>query len=198
LRLPPVLNPKVFYGLAGKIALKPAEKSEADAVAVLVQLLVGFGNMFGRRASFRVSGSWHHCNLRSVLVGQSAKSRKGMALDIALAFLGWLDDRYVRDNLKQGLSSGEGLISHVQDDVKKFRQPTAQEKKAGIEGPVEYVAERGVVDKRLLVTETEFGGTIVVMGRDGNNLSSVVRQAWDGKEKLGTLTKHSPVTAARA
>jgi hypothetical protein len=198
LRLPPVLNPKVFYGVAGKIALKAAEQSEADAVAVLVQLLVGFGNMVGRRASFRISSSWHHCNLHTVLVGQSAKSRKGLALDIALEFLSWLDDGYASNNVKQGLSTGEGLISHVQDDVKKFRQPTTQERKEGVQGPVEYVAERGVTDKRLLVTETEFGGTIVIMGRDGNILSSVARQAWDGREKLGTLTKHSPVTATGA
>lgn len=124
-----------------------------------------------------------------MLVGQSAKSRKGLSLDIALGFLSYLDDAYIKNNVKHGLSSGEGLIWHVRNDVKAFRQPTREEKKDGIQGPIEYVSERGVADKRLLVTETEFGGTIAC---------SVVRQAWDGKERLGTLTKHSPVTATGA
>jgi hypothetical protein len=198
LRLPPVLNPKAFYGVVGQVALKAAENSEADPVAVLIQLLIGFGNRFGRKPCFRISHSWHHCNLNAVLVGQSAKSRKGLSLDAALGFLSYLDDAYVKNNVKQGLSSGEGLIWHARDDVKAFRQPTRKEKKDGIQGPIEYVAELGVTDKRLLVTETEFGGTIVIMGRKGNILSSVVRQAWGGRERLGTLTKHAPVTATGA
>src|SRR5439155_25466739 len=42
--------------------------------------------------------------------------------------------------------------------------------------------------RRLMVIESEFGRTLKVMGREGNSLSGVMRQAWDG-EDLSTLTK---------
>jgi hypothetical protein len=198
LRVPPVLNKKALYGIAGSIARKMARSSEADAAAVLIQFLAVFGNMVGRQPCFRVSGSYHHCNLNVALVGRSAKSRKGLALDVVLSSFSWLDEEYCNHNVKQGLSTGEGLIAHVQDPVIKFRQPNAHEKKEGISGLVEYVAEPGVADKRLLATETEFGGLIVAMGREGNNLSAIIRQFWDGRDKVSTLTRNSPLCATRA
>lgn len=154
--------------------------------------------MVGRKPAFRVSGSWHHCNLNTVVVGQSAKSRKGLGLDCALLFLYWLNDAYVKNNVKQGLSSGEGLIAHVCDPEKKFRQPNTAEKKLGQTEPIEYVVNPGVTDKRLLVAESEMGGLIAAMGREGNTLSAIVRQFWDGAERVGTLTRNSPLTATRA
>jgi hypothetical protein len=175
-RVPPTLSRKALYGIAGVIARKLARHTEADPAAVLIQFLAFFGNYVGRGPCFRVSGTWHHCNLNIALVGRSAKSRKGLALDCVSWFWGWLDCEYCQRNVKAGLSTGEGLIAHVQDPVMKSRQPDREEKKKGISGPIEYEAEKGVTDKRLLATETEFGGVIVTMGRDGNNLSATVRQ----------------------
>ena len=43
------------------------------------------------------------------------------------------------------------------------------------------MVDTGEPDKRLLVVESEFGGVLQQTGRDGNILSSVLRQAWDGK-----------------
>ena len=60
------------------------------------------------------------------------------------------------------------------------------------------VLDEGVSDKRLLVTETEFSGALKVMMWDGNTLSPVLRDAWDGKPVLGTLTKASPTRATNA
>jgi hypothetical protein len=197
-RVPPTLSRKALYGIAGSIARKMARYTEADPAAVLIQFLAVFGNYLGRGPCFRVSGTRHHCNLNIALVGRSAKSRKGLALDCVMWFWSWLDDGYCKNNVKQGLSTGEGLIAHVQDQVTRFRQPTSTEKKEGISGPIEYVAEPGVSDKRLLATETEFGGMIVTMGREGNNLSATVRQFWDGKERVGTMTKNSPLSATGA
>jgi hypothetical protein len=48
--------------------------------------------------------------------------------------------------------------------------------------------DAGVADKRLLLIESEFSGTLKVMARRENTLSDVIRQAWDGKN-LHTLTK---------
>jgi hypothetical protein len=198
IRLPPQLNRKAYHGVAGRIVDKVTEHTEADGPATLVQFLVAVGNMIGRKACMRVSSDSHRCNLYTVIVGPTAKGRKGLALSTALWFLSCLNENYIRDNVREGLASGEGLIAHVRDPVKKYRRPNAAERKRGIKGPVEYTDDPGVSDKRLLVTEEEFGGTLVVMGREGNTLSPVIRQFWQGKDKVGTLRRNAPDTATGA
>jgi hypothetical protein len=65
------------------------------------------------------------------------------------------------------------------------------------EGLIHAVRDPGVTDKRLMVEETEFGAVLRVMRRDGNILSTVLRQAWDDGN-LRVLTKNSPVRATHA
>jgi hypothetical protein len=45
-----------------------------------------------------------------------------------------------------------------------------------------------------LVLEDEMGGVLTKLGREGNALSAVLRDAWDGRN-LSTLTRGSPLTA---
>jgi hypothetical protein len=68
---------EAFFGLAGQIvrAIEPA--STADPAALLVQVLVAFGNMVGRVAHFTVESDRHHGNEFAVLVGKTSKARKG-------------------------------------------------------------------------------------------------------------------------
>jgi hypothetical protein len=66
------------------------------------------------------------------------------------------------------LSSGEGLIWAVRD-------PSEHTEKVGRQ---RAAPDAGVEDKRLLVVETEFAKTLKLMGREGNILSTVIRQAW--------------------
>ena len=80
--------------------------------------------------------------------------------------------------IKGGLSSGEGLINEVRDEVKKW---SAKEKAWDVVDP-------GVTDKRLMIVEAEFAGALAVMERHGNTLSPVLRKAWDG-DRLATLTR---------
>jgi hypothetical protein len=49
----------------------------------------------------------------------------------------------------------------------------------------------GVTDKRLLLDEREMHRGLAVMQRTGNTLSAMVRDAWDGREVIESLTKHS-------
>jgi hypothetical protein len=56
------------------------------------------------------------------------------------------------------------------------------------------VLDAGAEDKRLMVVEGEFAGPLRAMTREGNTLSVLIRQAWDGV-KLATLTKNSPLKA---
>ncbi len=75
-----------------------------------------------------------------------------------------------------------------------MRDPDRRLNKAG--EPV--LADAGVSDKRLLVIESEFASTCKVMGREGNTLSPVLRNAWDATQVLRSLTKNSPLQASDA
>ena len=68
-----------FYGLAGDIVRIIEPSSEADPVALLLQILVAFGNCAGRAAHFTVEGDRHYTNINVVLVGQTSKGRKALA-----------------------------------------------------------------------------------------------------------------------
>jgi hypothetical protein len=88
------------------------------------------------------------------------------------------DGEWESTRVKTGLSSGEGLINEVRDPVKDGSK----------------VIDPGVEDKRLLVLEAEFAGTLTMMRRPGSVLSRVIRDAWDGRD-LAVLTKNNPTRA---
>ncbi len=101
----------------------------------------------------------------------------------------------VTDHLQSGLSSGEGLIRAVRDAISKEEPVKDKGRRTGAYETV--VIDQGKKDKRLVVLETEFASTLKVMGREGNNLSAVIRQAWE-TGNLGILTKNSPARATGA
>jgi hypothetical protein len=74
---PAPLSGEAFYGLAGEVVRSIEPHSEADPAALLVQFHIAFGNACGRGAGFRVEGDLHATNLYAVLVGETAKARKG-------------------------------------------------------------------------------------------------------------------------
>ena len=76
---PKPLAEAAFHGLAGDIVHLIEPHSEADPAALLLQLLIGFGNMVGRSPHVMVEADRHGANLFGVLVGQSSKARKGVS-----------------------------------------------------------------------------------------------------------------------
>ena len=186
-------GPEAYYGLAGDIVRAIEPHSEADRVALLVQLLVGFGNAVGRSPYYLVEADEHHLNLFALLVGTTSKGRKGTSWSHVRRLLEQADSGWAERGVS-GLSSGEGLIWAVRDVVEQ-QQPV---KKGG--RVIDYqmvVTDPGVSDKRLLVVEPEFASVLRVIEREGNNLSPVVRQAWDSG-RLRTLTKNAPAQATDA
>lgn len=145
-----------------------------DPVAILVQLLVAFGNVVGPSTHFAVEADRHRMNLFAVLVGQSAKARKGTSLGYIHGIFDGVDPCWLRERAQSGLTSGEGLIWAVRD-------PT-------------NLSDMGVADKRLLVVEPEFARTLRVMARQGSILSAVIRQAWDSGD-IRSLTSRKPIRA---
>ncbi len=183
----PALRPEALYGLPGAIVKAVGPHTEADEVALLANLLVAVGNAIGRGAYVPVGPDRHHLNLDVVLVGETAKGRKGMSWGPVRNLMqeadpGWLDER-----VQNGLSSGEGLVDAVGDRV--VTGADEEDEPNALDG--------GVEDKRLLVMEGEFASVLKVMRRETNILSAIIRQAWDGA-RLQVLTRKDPIKATGA
>lgn len=179
-----------YHGLAGEVVRALEPHTEADPVGVLVTLLAGFGNAVGRRPHLVLDSARHPLLVWPLLIGPTGTGRKGTALANAGRILGralplWWDRR------EGSLATGEGLIHRVRDP-QTAREPIKV--KGRVVDYQEVTVDQGVEDKRLFVAATEFGGVLRVMGRERNNLSDVLRNAWDGNP-LGNMTK---TAAARA
>jgi hypothetical protein len=192
---PRPLAEEAFHGPVGDVLRGIGPHTEADPAALLIHLLTGFGNVIGRSAHFRVGAALHYTNLFCVLVGKTAKARKGTAWAEIFRLLQEIDPDWARRRIPSGgLSSGEGLIWEVRDAIERQKKI----KKGGRRDNVEIVVEdEGKADKRLLVMEAEFASPLRMIRREGNVLSAVIRSAWD-RGDLATLTKNSPARATGA
>jgi hypothetical protein len=187
-------GPAAYGGLAGEIVRTIELESEADPAALLVQLLIAFGSVVGRRAYVAVGAARHYSNEFAVMVGETSAGRKGTSWSDVRQFIASADPDWHNGRILGGLSSGEGLIYAVRDQLEG--QVPVKEKGRIVDYQTAII-DPGVSDKRLLVFESEFGGVLKALGRDGNKLSAVIRQAWDG-DTLASLTKGSPHRATDA
>jgi hypothetical protein len=192
---PAPIDEVAYYGLVGKIVRRIEPHTEADPVALLIQLHVEFGNIIGRTAYVVADGAGHYCNINAVVVGPTSKARKGTAKQRVRGVTQHVDDMWAKNCIAQGPSSGEGLIYAVRDSVEEKKPIKDKGRPTGEYETV--VTDHGVFDKRLLVIETEFASPLQVMKREGNTLSPVIRNAWDDGN-LRTLTKNSPIRATNA
>jgi len=155
---PAAPGPAAYHGLLGEIVRRLEPETEADPVAILAQLLVGFGAAVGRGAYFEIGATRHHPQEFLLLVGESSTSRKGTSWDHAARLIATADST-LAERILTGLSSGEGLVWAVRD-------PTP--------------SDPGVSDRRLLAFESEFASALKAASRDNCTLSATLRSAWDG------------------
>ena len=132
---------QALHGPAGEFVLRTEPHSEAHPMALLVQFLVAFGCACGRGGHYQVEADSHYPNEFAVLVGPSARGRKGSAWGHVRRLLEHVDQTFPRC-LVGGLSSGEGLIAQVRDPA------------AGEDAPAS-------ADKRRLVIEQEFAQVLI-------------------------------------
>ncbi len=185
---------EAFHGLPGRIVRTIEPSSEADPAALLVQALVAFGSVIGRSAFFAVEADKHRANEFAVLVGRTSKARKGTSWGRVYRLFQEAEEQWAAERVQTGLSSGEGLIWAVRDPIKKRERIKERGQPVKYE---EVEADAGVQDKRLLVYEPEYANVLKQTERQGNTLSAILRQAWDGGN-LRTLTKNSPACATDA
>lgn len=186
----PVLPETVYHGLPGRIVRLVEPHTEADNAALLIQLLAGFGSLIGKTAHFRIGADCHYTKLFVVLVGATATGRKGTSWSEIKRLLVRVDGSF-NDVIQNGLSSGEGLIYHVRDP--QTASKPIKERGGSISSYQEEIIDEGAKDKRAFVIEPEFVRVLKVISREGNTLSSVIRQAWD-TDRLSVMTK-TPIKA---
>lgn len=166
----PVMRSEAFDGPAGIIVKTLAPHTEADRAALLSDLLVSVGNAIGPGPHAVAEGADHPGRLYVVIVGRSSKSRKGSSRANIRRVMAHADPRWATDCALGGLSSGEGLI--------------------------QALAGEEQTDLRRLVFEPEFSRVLAVASRQGNTISEVLRQAWDG-EPLHVTTRQAPLRVVR-
>lgn len=170
---------KINTGLIGDVINEIHPLIESNKESLIIQLLTCFGNCIGRNPYFLAGSDKHFGNLFVLLVGRSSRGRKGQSFNIIKNLFEDIDTEWTQNNLAKGLSSSEGLIYRIRDDVE-------------IDDDSGVQINRGVIDKRLLCVESEFSSVLRQSQRDGNTLSQIIRDAWDSL-KLATLTKNSPL-----
>lgn len=188
------LRDEAYHGPVGELVRAIEPHSEADPAALLVQFLVGFGNVIGRRAHFMAEADRHFMNLFTVLVGRTSKGRKGVSFGQVLRVLEAVDAPWRDTRIMGGLASGEGLIWRVRDEI---RETAPVREKGRVVGYEKVLSDAGETDKRLLVFEPEFARVLQVTERECNTLSAIVRQAWDSGN-LCILTKTQAARSTEA
>ena len=191
-QMPAPLGEAAYYGLAGEFTRLVGPETEADPAALLFQFLASLGSIIGRGPHYRVGAARHYANLFMVIVGNSAKARKGTSWGEVHGACELIDLSWLKRRITSGLSTGEGLIHAVRDEIREL--VPIKEKGREVDRQ-EQVTDPGEPDKRLLCVESELGRALQAAARDGNTLSPVIRLAWDG-DALRVLTKNSRETCA--
>lgn len=180
---PEPLHCDALVGLPGDIVRMIEPHTEADPAALLLQLLAAFGNVIGPNPHWLAEGATRHAlNLFVVIVGDTAKGRKGTSWGQVERLLRIAAPEWLTTCISTGLSTGEGLVHRVRDPGR-----TRDERGRLVEDP-------GAADKRLLVHEPEFASVFQQIHRSKSILSMVLRNAWDGG-LLENMNKNSPERA---
>src|SRR5215472_9786562 len=175
---PEPMDQAAFHGPMGDYVNLVSPQSEADPHALLLTGLVTFSAIVGHSPHFMVESTRHGVNELLVLAGDTAKARKGTATDRSIDIFSQVDPEFMATRKVSGLSSGEGLIQAVRDRREEDVLVSSKSEPRRFE---RQVVDPGIEDKRLLIVESEFSSVLQQISRDGNILSAIMRNAFDGK-----------------
>lgn len=165
-RLAPIPDPACLYGLVGDIGNAGSQNTEANPYAVAASAIAYLDAALGRGPYFPIGDDLHHARLFLLHVGRSGTGRKGTAKKLTKRIHETVkakDEPLAPQVHSGGLSSREGLAMLIHDGYKNDKTDVPP-----------------VVDKRLHVIESEFANVLHQTKRDGNTLSTALRDAWDG------------------
>lgn len=171
----PALHHAALHGPLGEAVARIAPTTEAHPAGVLAQIIAFIGAMIGDGPHVVIGGSKHPARIWPLICGRTGSGRKGESLAQASKFVSSFSSfssYFVEHCMAQGMSSGEGLIAH-------FQPPGAKE-------------EDHERDRRLAVTEIEFGRTLSASKRDGSTLGPVLRTLWES-DSAQVMTRAEPL-----
>lgn len=114
----PELSPHATPGWIGEFIKLACDHSEADPSAVLITLLTRFAVELGVGPYMNVGDAKHHARINAVIVGASSKARKGTSAKPVERLFTCIP---TGARCSPGpLSSGEGLIYAVRDEVVEY------------------------------------------------------------------------------
>jgi hypothetical protein len=192
----PRLPDRALYGPLRRIVDVATANSEATRPGVAASALVHFAARFGKALGTDIGDDRRTLPLFLLLVGPTARGRKGTSSAFAeLLFAdldellkgGWGEDLFgdggevPRLNIRHSVASGQGLIELVRDEGMRMVRDK--------EMPVP-----GVEDKRLLLELPEFGTVFAASAMESSTLTMVLRNAFDGKV-LDNPTRTNPLRA---
>lgn len=171
----PTLDGRVYDCYLGHLVHKIAPTSEADPVAILASLICAAGVHLGQRPHVRAGDDAHPLLVWPMVIGKTNTGKKGSSWSAAKRLIAAADGEFAINNIKSGLTSGEGLAQRF-----------------AINDEDDDADSSGPSDLRLLAFENEWGGVMAKMKREGNSLSQILRAAWEGGD-LSTLTVNARV-----
>ena len=192
-QIPPSVTASLFPGLLGHVVKACCYNSEAVSVAVATQVIALFTAWVGPTVYYQIGDERRLLNNYYLLIGPTGMGKgtseygpdrifKRMEQYLELKFNyardcgkadGLIDFPFL-DRHEGGLSSGEGLAAAKSD---------GDPKKPDIDP---------VTDKRFFIRESEMGNVLNMAQRQGNTLSQVLRNGYDGKT-IKPLTKRDQV-----
>lgn len=177
----PHIADTALHGLAGEAVKYTAPHTEASPVAILFSFLAAAGNYIGGAPHVFAGDAHHPARLWPLIVGPTSNGMKGTSWNVVNRIIERTDVEFAASHIVSGLSSAEGLIERVRDGN-------------GL-APDDEGFDEGINDKRLIVVESEFAAVLGRARREGNVLSPVLRDVWDGK-RLQTLTRKANALTA--
>lgn len=177
----PTPDPSCLQGLIGDVAQAGSEGTETNAYAIAANFMVYLSCAIGRGVYLPIGNTRHHARLFCLHIGRSGRGRKGDAVSLVLRIEQALRARqasFAPQIHRGGLSTREGLAALIHD--------------AYCHGRHEVEA---VEDKRLWVVESEFANVLHQGRRNGNTLSTALRDCWDGVD-LKPATKSNRLYAS--
>lgn len=181
-RNPPEADPACLNGLIGEVARAGSEDTETNPFAIAANFMAYLSCAVGRGVYLPVGNTRHHTRLFCLHIGRSGRGRKGDAVSLVLRIdqaLRDMDESFAPQIHRGGLSSREGLVALMHDGYRQGRHdlPAMQ-------------------DKRLWVVESEFANVLHQGRREGNTLSTALRDCWDGVD-LKPATKSNRLYASQ-
>ena len=188
----PKINQAAYHGIAGVLVRVFRSHTESGPRRPARLVSRGSGRDSQSWAASHPRRDFSSSSLASLRFRRSSKSRKGTAGKRIEELLRLADASWTRGECKGTLSSGEGLAFAVRDP--QYKEEPIKEKYRPTGETISVLVDPGIEDKRLFLVQSEFGAVLRVMARDGNSLSGVLRDAWDGQD-LAPMTKSNRIRA---